>query len=238
MKIRRFRESLDFPIRFRLSTHRPINYIDLVETAKTIEKGLIESRERQDQNKRSRTESFQSRRPESRGPFENSQRYQSKGRSMGGNFQNKALTGSQASVPRPQQSFQRRSTQGVQRTEQSQGIEERRCYVCNENGHIARNCPLNVTRTSVTCFSCGQEGHISPNCPTKMRGTESLGSVILGERGTQAAPAGRSIDKGKNIVSGSGSQGGSRAPGRVYMMTQKDIPENPDEVAGIFFYFE
>ena len=39
----------------------------------------------------------------------------------------------------------------------------RRCYRCNGEGHIARNCP---SKPSPVCFACGAPGHLKKECPT------------------------------------------------------------------------
>ena len=36
-----------------------------------------------------------------------------------------------------------------------------KCFKCNENGHISRNCPKNK---DITCFSCGKKGHYARHC--------------------------------------------------------------------------
>ena len=62
-KMRRFLESLNLPIRHRLTIYDPPNYIALVEKAKKVEKDVLENREQQSQYKRARVETFQSQRP-------------------------------------------------------------------------------------------------------------------------------------------------------------------------------
>ncbi|XP_055910415.1 uncharacterized protein LOC129944776, partial [Eupeodes corollae] len=41
-----------------------------------------------------------------------------------------------------------------------------RCFNCDEEGHISRNCPK-ACREKGSCFRCGQKGHIITNCPQK-----------------------------------------------------------------------
>ena len=44
------------------------------------------------------------------------------------------------------------------------------CWVCNEEGHISRNCPRKkdeprLPREDLKCFSCGNTGHFKRDCP-------------------------------------------------------------------------
>lgn len=43
---------------------------------------------------------------------------------------------------------------------------ERRCYNCNDGGHLANVCPK-PKREPGTCFTCGKHGHKAPECPEK-----------------------------------------------------------------------
>lgn len=38
------------------------------------------------------------------------------------------------------------------------------CYLCNQQGHVKRNCPVQNRLQSRKCFSCGRAGHIAKNC--------------------------------------------------------------------------
>ena len=39
-----------------------------------------------------------------------------------------------------------------------------KCYNCEEEGHIQRDCPH---PRKVTCYACKEEGHIQRNCPQR-----------------------------------------------------------------------
>lgn len=48
--------------------------------------------------------------------------------------------------------------------------EEPVCYVCNERGHFARNCPSqSESRQNMSCYNCNKSGHISRNCPDAIK---------------------------------------------------------------------
>lgn len=40
----------------------------------------------------------------------------------------------------------------------------KRCFHCNEEGHIARNCPKKASQRLV-CYNCGGPGHVRRDCP-------------------------------------------------------------------------
>lgn len=45
----------------------------------------------------------------------------------------------------------------------------RRCFHCNEEGHIARNCPKKASQQQQQlCYNCGKAGHIKRDCPSLM----------------------------------------------------------------------
>ena len=54
------------------------------------------------------------------------------------------------------------SSRGAGRGYSYRGGSSLRCYHCNEEGHIAKNCPK---RPRQLCFNCGKPGHIKRECP-------------------------------------------------------------------------
>jgi hypothetical protein len=55
-------------------------------------------------------------------------------------------------------------TQGSPRNRIDYLNDNRKCYNCNKEGHISRDCRL---RKVPTCFGCGKVGHIKMMCPEK-----------------------------------------------------------------------
>ncbi|XP_043504567.1 uncharacterized protein LOC122525712 [Polistes fuscatus] len=56
-----------------------------------------------------------------------------------------------------------RSGPSSQSKEKTKGANERRCYNCNEFGHLMGNCPW-LKRKRGTCFRCGNFGHRASQC--------------------------------------------------------------------------
>ncbi|KAK9686888.1 Retroviral aspartyl protease [Popillia japonica] len=53
---------------------------------------------------------------------------------------------------------------------------KKRCYNCNELGHISTQCPK--SQKIKKCYTCNQLGHVAANC-TKKRQSEASGSAVL-----------------------------------------------------------
>ena len=51
-----------------------------------------------------------------------------------------------------------------------------RCYLCQEIGHLQRNCPRRRFNTTRSCYQCGQRGHLARNCQGNERGTSGRGT--------------------------------------------------------------
>ena len=89
----------------------------------------------------------------------------------------------------------------------------RRCFKCDETGHIAIDCQGSKQDFSVRCFTCGELGHKLPQCPKK----HSVAVSFVGN-----APS--AANKGKGIATTSG---------RVFALSKKDAEAMPEVVTGI-----
>ncbi|GJS62590.1 putative reverse transcriptase domain-containing protein [Tanacetum coccineum] len=120
------------------------------------------------------------------------------------------------------------------------------CHNCGRAGHKVKDCrapprPANQRGPEsqggqgsyVTCFGCGKKGHYKNKCPNN--GSQGSGNQIRGnpsnpqnnQRHNQGNP------KGNNQASTS-TQGGRRAPGRVYSLCVEAAVKDNNVVNGTF----
>ncbi|GJT32660.1 putative reverse transcriptase domain-containing protein [Tanacetum coccineum] len=120
------------------------------------------------------------------------------------------------------------------------------CHNCGRAGHKVKDCrapPRPASQrgpesqggqgSDVTCFGCGEKGHYKNKCPNS--GSQGGGNQI---RGNQQNPQNNQRQnqgnpKGNNQASTS-TQGGCRAPGRVYSLCAEAAAKDNNVVNGTF----
>ncbi|GKA93962.1 reverse transcriptase domain-containing protein [Tanacetum coccineum] len=120
------------------------------------------------------------------------------------------------------------------------------CHNCGRAGHKVKDCrapPRPASQrgpgsqggqgSDVTCFGCGEKGHYKNKCPNN--GSQGGGNQI---RGNQQNPQNNQRQnqgnpKGNNQASTS-TQGGRRAPGRVYSLCAEAAVKDNNVVNGTF----
>ncbi|GKB15101.1 reverse transcriptase domain-containing protein [Tanacetum coccineum] len=120
------------------------------------------------------------------------------------------------------------------------------CHNCERAGHKAKDCRASPRPTSqrgpgsqggqgsdVTCFGCGEKGHYKNKCPNNR--FQGGGNQI---RGNQQNPQNNQRQnqgnpKGNNQAS-TNTQGGRRAPSRVYSLCTKAVVKDNNVVNGTF----
>ena len=59
-----------------------------------------------------------------------------------------------------------------------------RCYTCNEEGHVARNCPK---KPQQRCYNCGKPGHMKRECPEAISSSQRAHKSPDGGQGRAAS---------------------------------------------------
>ena len=144
-RCQRFKCGLIPPIATRLTGYRETSYVDLVDTARKMEKDMETMKAYRERTKRSRG-----------GSFENKDN---------GAFRNEEVRSQSKKFSKPSES--RFSKQGAQSQGSIQGSSATRlCFRCSLADHLVKDC-VSENSGKIRCFGCGEHGHTKPQCPKK-----------------------------------------------------------------------
>lgn len=179
-RCRRFRLGLNPDVFKGLITFRERDYADLVDMARKTEKSLHNCCDKQESNKKSKTDGA------AFGRFGGSS-------NMGGQQGSQSVENQ--SVGRTQDGSsgwsKGESEQGASKQAMSGTATTRYCFNCGAADHMAKECPS--AARGPKCFSCGEFGHRAVQCPhAQAPAASSVGSVQGGRgggAGGSSAPA-------------------------------------------------
>ena len=141
-RCQRFKCGLIPPIATRLTGYRETSYVDLVDTARKMEKDMETMKAYRERTKRSRGGSFESK--------------------DGGAHRNDEARSQGRKFAKPSES--RASKQGAPSQGSVQGSSAARlCYRCGSANHLVKDCSSEFPG-KVKCFGCGEYGHTKPQC--------------------------------------------------------------------------
>ena len=128
---------------YTVTGYREASYVDLVDTARKMEKDIETMKAYRQTTKRSKS-----------GSFEN------KG---GGSILDDEVRTQGRNVPRQSESVA--SIQGTPSQGSVRGSSSTRlCFRCGSADHLVRDCSSKI-QGQVKCFKCGEYGHTKPQCP-------------------------------------------------------------------------
>ncbi|KAH7854180.1 hypothetical protein Vadar_011106 [Vaccinium darrowii] len=179
-RCRQFRLGLNPDVFKGLITFRERDYADLVDMARRTEKSLHNCGDKQESNKKSKTEGA---------AFEtfsgsNNEGEQQRSQSVGNQSAGRTQGGSSGW-------WKGESEQGANKQAMSGIATTRYCFNCGAADHMAKECPS--AARGPKCFSCGEFGHRAVQCPhAQTPAASSVGSVQGGRgggAGGSSAPA-------------------------------------------------